>query len=200
MKLGIVSDEQFLKELENGGGKLDPIPLPTIEIKSDNQIIEKTDDPKTKGRKLGDINVPENLRKLIGEEGVINGRQAALALASDFGISPSSASAYAVGSTSTKSYHNPKDTLTNYLQARKNRITKKSLRILTSALDTLTPEKLNGIRAKDASSIAKDMSTIVNNMSDGTSEASSNKPQFVIYAPQVRDERSYETIVVTDNF
>lgn len=191
-KLGVVTEEQFKKELDN-------CVSPVIERKPPNEgiIIPNKD----RGRGVGNVGVPEELRKLIGEESIIHGRQSALDLASDFGISPSSVSAYTKGATSTASYHKPEDTLVRYLESRKRRITKKSLRVLTDALDTLTPEKLKTIKARDASAIAKDMSVISKNMekTDQTTNGN-NAPQFVVYAPQVRDERSYETIVVNDNY
>jgi hypothetical protein len=191
-KMGVVSEDQFKQELENCVSK---------EVERHNPI-EGIVLPKTPlGRGKGNVAVPEELQKLIGDEALTNGRQAALDLASDFGISPSSVSAYTVGATSTKTYNKPEDTLVKYLESRKRRITKKSLRVLQSALSVLTPEKLNGIRARDASAIAKDMSVISKNMEKQNETVSpDNKPQFVIYAPQVRDERSYETIVVSDNF
>jgi hypothetical protein len=191
-KLGVVSTEQFEKELGN-------CVQPVTERKSPNEgtILPNKD----RGRGIGNVGVPDELRKLIGEESVIHGRQSALDLASDFGISPSSVSAYARGATSTATYQQPEETLVKYLDSRKKRITKKALRVLQSSLDTLTPEKLNGIKPRDASAIAKDMSVISKNMEKANEQTTGdNKPQFVVYAPTLRDERSYETIVVNDNY
>lgn len=192
-KLGVVSEDQFRRELENCSDQ---------NPKDKEKVVEGIILPKVPlGRGTGNVGVPDELRKLIGEESIIHGRQSALDLAADFGISPSSVSAYAKGATSTKTYNNPEDTLVKYLESRKRRITKKSLRVLQSALEVLTPEKLNGIKARDASSIAKDMSVISKNMEKQNENITTdNKPQFVVYAPQVRDERSYETIIVNDNF
>lgn len=194
-KLGVVSDEDFRKELENCG------PSQTEKGQVQGQIQGQVKESPARGRGLGNVSVPEELRKLIGEESVIHGRQAAIELASDFGISKSSVSAYAKGATSTRTYQKPEETLTKYLESRKQRLTKKALRVLASSLDVLTPEKLNGIKARDASAIAKDMSVISKNMEKhNESTEGANKPQFVVYAPTVRDERTYETIVVNDNY
>lgn len=192
-KLGIVSEEQFKKELDN-------CVSPVVERKPPHEqgiITPKAE----RGRGLGNVGVPEELRKLIGEESVIHGRQRALDLASDFGVSPSSVSAYAKGATSTATYQKPEETLTRYLDSRKKRITKKALRVLHASLDSITPEKLATIKARDASAIAKDMSVISKNMEKANENLTGdNKPQFVVYAPTVRDERTYETIVVSDNY
>lgn len=191
-KLGVVSPEQFQKELSNCAE-------PVTERKPPNEGIILPN--KDKGRGVGNVGVPEELRKLIGEESVIHGRQRALDLASDFGISPSSVSAYAKGATSTATYQRPEETLTKFLDSRKKRITKKALRVLHASLDTLTPEKLSTIKARDASAIAKDMSVISKNMEKANENMTGdNKPQFVVYAPTLRDERSYDTIVVNDNY
>ena len=199
MKLGITSDEQFALELSRLGTEIKPdrnYIHPSIEA----EIVNSADREPRKGRGVGNVEVPNEIRKLIADDNLTNGRQSALELASDFGISPSSVSAYSKGSTSTASYREPDKTLTNYIKARKQRITKKALRVLTNSLDTLTPEKLSTVKARDLAGIAKDMSTVANNMSDKNESQSDGKPQFIVYAPQVRDERSYETIVVHDNY
>lgn len=193
-KLGIVSEEQFAQELNNSTTKsvVSTVIHPTLD-----GIVEQKRD---RGRGKGNNEVPENLRKLIGEESIINGREAAIELAKDFGISESSVSAYTKGSTSTASYNNPDQTLQNYLAARKARASKKALRTLNKVLDHITPEKLEGIKARDLSSIAKDMSVVAKNMSPDNSQQTSDGPKFVVYAPTIRDERSYETVIVSDNY
>lgn len=217
-KLGVVDDEQFAREIANSSSSkntkkesvVDVIEgLPTINKgvstgrpEGDKPLIEGiiVDKP-LRGRGVGNVETPKEIRKLIADDNLTNGRASAVELASDFGISPSSVSAYSKGATSTASYNKPDAILSNYLDARKRRLSKKSLKVLQSALDVLTPEKLDGIKARDASAIAKDMSVIAKNMeSQQTGTEGNNKPQFVIYAPQMRDERSYDTIVVNDNF
>jgi len=188
-KIGVVSNEQFESELVQLNR---PAPKPVI---PNSQIFIN------KGRKNGDVNVPESIQKLIGEESALYGRSKALELASDLGISNSSVSAYANGSTSTASYNKPSDKLTQYLTSRKNRATKKSLRVLHSALDSITPEKLAGIKGRDLAGIAKDMSSIVKNMEPSNmKDGSIVRPQFVVFAPTFNKEESYETIIVNDNF
>lgn len=190
-KLGIVADEQFEQELLNSKATV----FKPREF--DASVIDKAD----RGRGKGNNEVPEGLRKIIGETSIIEGREAAVSLAADFGISPSSVSAYAKGATSTATYNKPENTLVNYLTSRKNRITKKALTKLTSALDVITPEKLQDMKTKDVAALAKDMSVIAKNMEPAnTGTGESNAPKFVVYAPSIRDERTYETIVVNDNY
>jgi hypothetical protein len=189
-KLGLVESDQFALEVENS--KATPFVARTF----DATVIAKPDI----GRGNGSKEVPEGLRKLIGEESIVNGRAKALELASDFGISPSSVSAYSKGATSTATINNPDQTLVNYLQARKSRITKKALSKLTTCLDQITPEKLSDIKARDLASIAKDMSTVAKNMEPENQNQVNEGPKFVVYAPTIRDERTYETIVVSDAY
>lgn len=187
-KLGLVEDDQFELELKN---------CTVGPSKSINGIVIPKED---RGRGKGNVEVPDSLRKIIADESLTNGRQSAVALGEEFGISPSSVSAYSKGSTSTASYNEPSQTIQNYLTARKNRLTKKALRNLNNALDALTPDKLNGIKARDISSIAKDMSVVAKNMSPDSVNQQAEGPKFVVYAPTIRDERTYETIVVSDNY
>jgi len=194
MPIGIVSDQDMEKELKSYS--------PTKLIIPSNPVLEGEiiDIPK-KGRKDGDVNVPDSLRQIIGEEALLNGRASAVSLAADFGISSSSASAYAVGSTSTASYNNPSKSILSHINKSRERATKKAAKTLNAALNAITQEKLDYLDADKVSGIAKDMSVIIKNLEpkvDPGVEAGSKVPQFVIYAPQFKDERSFEFIQVTE--
>ena len=113
MPLGIVSDEDFEKDLRNIGikkeeedsAKIDSeesgeFPtIPISEILSGEVLV-----PPALGRG-NNKETPEILRKLVGEEYSIDSRESGIELAESFGISPSSASAYGHGSTSTATYN-----------------------------------------------------------------------------------------------
>ena len=185
MSIGIVEDDDFNKELEK-------INRP---IRAQVEILDKP------GRSEGDVNVPDSLRKIIGETAVIDGRQEALALAEMFDVSASSVSAYAKGATSTASYNSPTKTILSHINKSRVRSVKKASRVLQDALSSITPDKLNSVKARDLAGIAKDMSAVIKNLepSQDTSGADEgNKPQFVIFAPQFRDERNFDTIVVNE--
>jgi len=190
MPIGIVSDLHFDEELKRlNGGK-------TKEIK-DAVVIE----PPARGRKEGDVNVPDSLRKIIGETAVIEGRQAALDLAKDFGISPSSVSAYANGATSTTTYDTPKQSIIQHINKSRARVSKKAQRVLRGALDAITQEKLDYADAKDLAAIARNMSGVIKDMEpppEVAGQSDSKSPQFVIFAPQFKSEQSFETIVVNE--
>lgn len=179
MAIGIVSDDDFDLELDKGKSKV------TAEIKQ----------KPTLGRGINHVEVPESLRKIIGETSEINGRQEALSLADTFGISPSSVSAYANGATSTTTYHNPNPSLKNHINSAKERISKKAKNRLIHALNEITPEKLAAAKLKDISSVARNMAAIVKDMEPEIQvERSETGPTFVFYAPQVRREDQFEVI------
>jgi hypothetical protein len=183
MAIGRVSSDIFDKEIN---GK------PELKV----TIIDKP----AKGRKEGDNNVPEGLRKLIGETYEIDGRSSGVDLAKRFGISPSSASAYANGSTSTTSYNTPVPAIKSHIIKSKERAVKRASVTLNQALSAITQEKLDYADPKDLAGIAKDMAVIIKNLEPpATVESStSNSPQFTIYAPTFRDERSFEVITVQE--
>jgi transcriptional regulator with XRE-family HTH domain len=187
MAIGVVSDNDFTEELKKLKGEATPT--------SDVIIVEKP----IKGRNEGDNNVPESLRKIIGEEAVLNGRSAALGLAGMFGISPSSVSAYTNGSTSTKSYNSPSASITDHLSKVRTKAIRRASKTLNGALGAITQEKLDYTDADKLAGIAKDMSVIIKNL-EPEKVMESNQPtsQFVIYAPQFRDERSFDTIQVVE--
>lgn len=190
MPIGLVSDEDFQRELNRTTPVKVTVPKVTIEPLP------------ARGRKEGDVNVPESLRKIIGEESVINGRASALELAKDFGISPSSVSAYAKGATSTATYDKPVESIIKHINKSRSRSLKRASSVLNAALGAITRDKLDYTDARDLSAIAKDMSVVIKNLEPPADPSAnpdqSKQPQFVIYAPTFRDERSFETIEVKE--
>lgn len=186
MPIGVVSDDELQQELDRL----------TRRVK-EGTVVDKP----VRGRSDGDNNVPDSLRKIIGEEAVINGRQSALQIAESFGISPSQVSAYAKGATSTATYDSPSQSLISHINKSRERAIKKASKTLNSALAAITQDKLDYTDARDLSGIAKDMSVIIKNLepqSASPAEADSKQPQFVIFAPQFRDERTFEHITVQE--
>ena len=185
MPIGIVTNEDFEKEVTS---------FQRNEVKPDEGLVKE----ESHGRNPGDNNVPESLRKIIGEEAVINGRQAALGLAGAFGISASSASPYARGATSTATYAEPQREIVGHLNRARRRAIKKATGTLNRSLGSITQEKLDYTDAKDLASIAKDMSVIIKNLEPQELPPPDSKaPQFVIFAPQFKSEKSYEVIDVS---
>lgn len=190
MPMGVVSDEDFQKELANS----------QIEVaRPVNATVEPLPKP---GRKDGDVNVPESLRKIIGETSVMEGRKSALELAEALGISPSSVSAYSHSATSTATYNEPDSELESHLQTRKSKVANTALTRLSRSLKILTTDKISTATPREVASIAKDMAAVVKMMEpENTGKDNGVKqPQFVVFAPTFRDERTFETIVAKDNF
>jgi len=204
MAIGIVSDDDFLKEISSyekptqlivpdeaiSGPIIQEIPGP------DGKVITR----EKRGRKDGDVAVPESLQKIIGEEALLNGRASAVQLAAEFGLSPSSASAYAVGATSTSSYNEPKQSIISHINKSRERAMKRASKTLNMALGSITQEKLDYLDADKVSGIAKDMSVIIKNLEPkvASPDEGNKQPQFVIFAPQFRDERSFDMITVSE--
>ncbi len=179
--MGIVSDEDFLKEKAS----LENIIVPIGEVR----------DIKGPGRGNGSAEVPNEVRKIIGEVGIVN-RQDAIALAASVGISPSSASAYARGASSLATYNEPQPSLKNHVDKVRGRIVKRAKNRLLDALDAITPDKLLNAELKEASSVARDMSVIIKNMEENVDngKAVGQQNNFILFRPLVRSEDAYETI------
>jgi hypothetical protein len=197
MPIGLVSDDDLRREIESykPPTKLVVVNEPSEPISG--PIIQEIE---RGGRDKGDTNVPDSLRQIIGEEALLNGRASAVALAGEFGISPSSASAYAVGATSTASYNEPKPSIISHINKARERATKRAARTLNAALGAISQEKLDYLDADKLSGVAKDMSVIIKNLEPKVTQEGDAKqtPQFVIFAPQFRDERSFEMITVNE--
>lgn len=192
MAMGIVSNKDFEKEEEELKKSNDTIPLPP-------QINDIT--PRV-GRGIGNNQVPEALRKIIGEEANINGRDSALALARDFGIGPSSVSAYTKGATSTSSINNPIQAQLEHINRGKARVSKRAKAKLMMALEAITEEKIEAAKLSDISSVARDMSTIMKQMEPTITSNDMNMnntgPTFVFYKPEKKSEDDYPTIHVRE--
>ncbi len=188
MGMGIVSDTDFALEKS----KL---------IREDATSVSATiEQLPSKGRSDGDINVPDSLRKIIGDTATSEGRQEAVALAENFGISASSASAYAVGARSTTSYNDrPNFPVINSARLR---IQTKATKKLHQALHALTPEKIGEAKAVEIAAIARSMSAIVKDMEPETptspGEVGRQGPTFVFMAPPTMKEESFDVKYVRE--
>jgi len=193
LPLGIVNDDEFESEIKRDSNT-PKVTIPSSDIKQAEVI-----DLPSKGRKEGDRQVPDSLRKIIGETSEVNGRQEALALAKSFGISPSSVSAYANGATSTASYNEEQKGLRDHINKAKERISKRARTKLILALNEITPEKLAAAKLGEVSAVARNMSGIVKDMEPAAAGPGVlNGPQFLIYSPQFSKEEHFETIVVKE--
>lgn len=180
MPLGVVTEDQMKKELEDPG------------LPKKNPIIINTP---TSGRGSSD-NVPGEVRKFIAEAsltGIPNNE-----LANLMGVSHQSVSAYKNGTTSLATYNEKKPELVNHLNRAKERITRKARKVLTNSLDSLTEEKLQHVKAKDAASIARNMAAIIKDMeTDVVNHIEDNRSvQIVMFAPAIRQEKHYDAIDV----
>jgi hypothetical protein len=190
MAMGIVSDDDFNREKNNLTKKVEVV-IPANSIIPEVLPIER-------GRGKGNLEVPNSLRNIIGETSITSGRQEAVELAKQFGISESSASAYANGATSTASY-NEKPNGSIISQA-KERISKRARGKLLLALNQITEDKFEGAKLRDIAGIARDMSVVVKNMEESNKDGGGdNKPtvNFVFYAPQTRDEKAFGEPIYT---
>jgi hypothetical protein len=176
MAMGIVTDDDFEAEINRYKN-----PQPQGQIKQ--REYGRGNNPQ----------VPESLRKIIGENVIENGRKETLDMTRQLGISDSSVSAYTRGATSTTSYNNPNPDLSNHIKNAKERIVKKASKKLKLALDEITPDKLESVKARDLAGIAKDMSAVIKNLEpqEKVQNNDHSGPTFVVYAPKLMMNEDY---------
>jgi hypothetical protein len=200
--LGLVSDEEFEAELKkcvsvhipylNRSGIRNTSPFPSDPFKPTDSTP-----PHEHGRNPGDTNVPPIIRKLIGEAAV-ESREAALKVAAAFGVSPSSASAYAVGAHSTDSYHEPNPELAAALNDRRTEVITKSRSTLLAALGYITSAKMEEAGVRDLSGVAKDMAQIIAHQEPKLilQNQQSFNAKFVFHVPESRAESEFDVLDV----
>lgn len=186
MPIGIVSNDDFLAELEKLRNGIEKRPEPNLDGKKKGERSEP-------GRGEHNVAVPEVLRSLIGQTAIESGRTEALNLARAFDISPSSVSAYAVGATSTATYQNPEPVLKKRVDATKERIGKIARGRLLASLRHITDEKLEEAKLRDIAAVSASMSAVVKNM-EPARESGLGNINIVLYAPKIRAESTYEVV------
>lgn len=193
MPMGVISNKDFERELRDSQVPDDsPLPAPKSDV-IEGEVVEMN----TPGRKEGDVNVPNSLRNLLGITSVEDGRAAALQLAEQFGVSPSSVSAYTEGATSTSTIADKPNG--KVIDDAKQRIVKKASKVLNRALLKITDEKLDATKAVELAQIAKSMSGIVKDMEpENEGDKEKDMPQFLVYSPTIKQENHYDTIVVRE--
>lgn len=177
MPLGIVEDSIFEEEL--GSSKRAPA-----------VVVEDV-----KGRGRGNVEVPEGLRKIIGENAIEEGNKTTEVLTEALGISNSSMTAYKQGAHSTSSYNNPTEILGSHINQTKARITKKATNRLFKALNGIDQTKLDAADARTLSGVAKDMSVIIKNMEPEKEKSNgTTNNTFILHAPMLLTEDRFEVI------
>lgn len=190
MAMGIVSHEEFLKELDRHRNK---VPEKTEDVTA--EVREKKDRGWNGGRGEGNTEVPESIRKVIAgtsiEDRLSNARAAEI-----FGVSPQSVSAYKNGTTSLSTYHSKDRDLNEYVNAKRSEVSGKARGVLFGALDKITEEKLSATKARDLAGIAKDMSAIIKDMED--TDSSGSQTNIIFYSPKPKMEEDYVTIDISE--
>jgi predicted transcriptional regulator len=112
-------------------------------------------------------------------------------------ISLSSVSAYKNNATSTATYNKPDIELKKNNDIVKVDIRERAFGRLQKAVEVITDDKLDDAPIKIASGIARDMSHIVRNLEE-TSSDKSNGMRVVIYRPRIKEEDDFEVISVNE--
>jgi hypothetical protein len=184
MPLGIVNDDIFEAELTHSKVN-EPLAI----------VVEK----KGPGRPQETENVPDSIRKIIGDTALESGNAEAKKIARFFGTSEGTISAYKKGATSMGDYNNPAKELGKHINKTKERIAKRASNRINLAFDAFTKDKLEEATAPELASVIKQLSGVVKDM-EPVREAEERGPavQFVIHAPQIAREDTFDVIAVNE--
>ena len=135
-------------------------------------------------------NVSPALREVIAED-ALSGIPAK-EISKAYGVSASSISAYKNGATSTATYHKPQERLASAVDKTRDKIHRRASSKLLRALTEITDDKLKDSKATDLSTIAANMSRVIEKTSPKESNAIQNNIIFVSPTQIHRD--NYEVI------
>lgn len=205
MPLGVVSDDEFEKEIRNSLVELDKKGVPSVGIKdSDSEpeqepVISGEIVEQRIGRGLGTNEVPESLRKIITQTNLESGRAAAISLAKSFDISESSVDAYLSGKTGT-GMEKKDPGLDSFIKNLKQKSAKRASQKLLKAINNITDEKLEEAPAGVLAAVAKQLSGVVRDLEPDTPQVAPgfSGVQFVVYAPQIVQESKFDVIEVAE--
>jgi hypothetical protein len=169
----VVDDESFELELNRSMRVAEVVSLPA------------------KGRN-GAKATPDSLRKLIAHDS-LNGVPAK-ELAEAYNVSESSVSAYKNGASSTTTYHEPAAGLKDYVDLTRDKIKNRAQNKLLLALKHMTEDKIKEVKPIELSTIAANMSRVVEKMSPKEQTTVNNN--IVFYSPKQISKENYETIDV----
>lgn len=210
MPLGIVSSEDYEKDLGNVSSNQKDIPKQEdLSKDSDEGINPESNSIESSrpnievlpaiGRGKGNTEVPQAIRKIIGESAIEEGSSAASAIGKFLGISSSSISAYSNGATSTSSYKEGNKDLQSFLTKSRNKIIKRAQGKLYKSLEVIDDEKLDKLTALEASTVARNMSAIVKNLEPDDKRSNTfNGPVITFYAPSIVTEDRFESININE--
>lgn len=195
MAMGIVDEKDFQKELESYTKK--PV-IPEVRIPKPEptaRVEEKKTTGWNGGRTEGAVEVPDVLRKVIGDT-ALESRNKNTDIARIFGVSTAATKAYKVGMTGPNG-HISQD-LKAHMRAKRMEVSDSAREKLMSALGYMTEEKLEGAKAKDLAGIAKDMSAVIRNMEPPEEAGDASQTNIIFYSPKPKEESDYLSIQVTE--
>lgn len=180
MPMMIVDDDSFDSELSRS--ESNPVPV------KDNVIRRPFH-----GRNIGDNNIPSVVREIVANDESSTGKQ----LSESFGISESSVSAYRHAATSTASYDIPQEKLKEIVDNKLERISNRSKNALMKVLRKMNSKefdaKLDASKAVELSTIAANMSRVVEKVSPKQAENVTNN-NIIFYTPTPSKKSSFEVI------
>ena len=188
MPIGIISQEDFNKELHNSNHKN---VITNIPARSDQVIII---DEIPKGRN-GKPEVPAEIRSLIAQEALLGVSNKYLAR--EFNVSESSVSAYKNGATSTTTYDTGNKDLKKRNNIFRDRIVKKASRIALKTLSVIDEGEVAKLGPRDQMALAKDASAIVKNMTPEVDDNQSNV-NYIFFAPKQKEEEDFDVQVLPE--
>ena len=206
MGMGIVDESEFNDELDASH----EIETSINDLSDSNNLgSEPSSEPIAKvinineglGRGIGNRAVPEELKKVIGENAAIEGSQETKELTRRLGISDSSLSAYKHGVSSTASYNKPNKPLISHIVNAKARTSSRARSKLNLALGQITEDKFEGTKLRDIAGVAQAMSSIIKNLEpaiDNNNNQTNVNVQYVVHAPKIKEEEDFNIVEVTE--
>jgi predicted transcriptional regulator len=181
----LIIDDSELKNLSKPS-----IPLPEIDGSTGEIRI-----PEILGRPKGGKNLSDLTKELIAYESV-NSPLTQKQIAAIHGVTEATVNHLSQGYNTTNiDTRKENEDIKAVLNERKYNIADKATAKLMQSLDLFEPTSLEQL---DLPGAALKMASVVQKISENFAEHNNNNIQFIVYAPRMRSESSYETIEVNE--
>lgn len=191
--LGVVNNEEWERELQRNHSV---VPNGTNDSRDSNTNDKGSHQSPSAGRGSSP-NRDNEERKAIASLAILG--HTTNEIMEMTGASRSSVNAYRNGANGSATYQDKNPELVDHITRVKNKISRKARKVILKSIDKLDDEKLNKCSPSELAHVARSMANVAKDMEPPqvVTLNDNRKVQFIMFAPQMKEEQAYDAIDVS---